>query len=67
MYYMKIVHLSAVEPVAMKYLDDGSVNNELVVEQGKTFDVQLSCVDASGEVVTLGEPLFNGQSIAQHA
>lgn len=32
-------------------------NNELIAEQGKTFDVQLACVDASGEVVKLGKPL----------
>lgn len=40
-----------VEPVSMKYIDSLG-NSELIVEQGKTFELQLSCVDASGKVVT---------------
>ena len=46
------------EPVAIKYNDNlGGNNNDIIVEQGKTFDVHLICVDASGATVTLGEPL----------
>ena len=53
-----VTYLRVVEPVAIKYNDQrGGNNNDIIVEQGKTFDVHLICVDARGATVTLGEPL----------
>lgn len=56
--YTDVACLCVVEPVAMKYSDNlGGNSNDIIVEQGKMFDVHLICVDASGATVTLGEPL----------
>jgi len=48
------VYVLAVEPVALRLEGSLSGSSEIIVEQGKSFGIRFSCVDAKGEPAVLG-------------
>ena len=52
--FLGVIH-SAAEVVVLRLEDTLSESNEIIIEQGKKFNIHFACVDAKGEPVVSGE------------
>ena len=52
---LRLVIHSAAEVVALRLEGTLSESNEIIIEQGKKFNIHFACVDAKGEPVVSGE------------